>query len=169
MDDDQEQTHRHRKGIGADLILPLMAAGYAAYYVYTINDFPWEAQMNGTFIAVVIWLLVGAMLVRTALRLRRGEATLRATGITKPQAKLAVRALFVAFTALDILLMPWLGFTLTVMLFLASAMWLLGVREVKPLVVIPLAAGSVGYLLFVVALDTRLPAGPVEWLLQWLF
>jgi hypothetical protein len=169
MDDDQEQTHRHRKGIGADLILPLMAAGYAAYYVYTINDFPWEAQMNGTFIAVVIWLLVGVMLVRTALKLRRGEATLRATGITKPQAKLAVRVLFVALTALDILLMPWLGFTLTVMLFLASAMWLLGVREVKPLVVIPLVAGSVGYLLFIVALDTRLPFGPVEWLLQWLF
>jgi hypothetical protein len=65
--------------------------------------------------------------------------------------------------------MPWLGFTLTVMLFLLSSMWLLGVRGVKPLVIIPLAAGSVGYVFFIVALDTRLPKGPVEWLLQWLF
>jgi hypothetical protein len=169
MDDDQEQTHRHRKGIGADLILPLMAAGYAAYYVYTITDFPWEAQVNGTFIAAVIWLLVAIMLVRTAVRLRRGEATLRATGITRPQAKLLERGLFVALTGLDILLMPWLGFTLTVMLFLLSSMWLLGVRGMRPLVVIPLAAGVVGYVFFIVALDTRLPKGPAEWLLQWLF
>jgi len=169
MDDNPEAKHSHRKGIGADLILPLMAAAYAAYYVYTIREFPWEAQMNGTFIAGVIWLLVAVLLVRTVLRLRRGEVTLRATGITTPRGKLVVRALFVALTAGNILLMPWLGFTLTVILFLASSMWLLGVRSLKPLVLIPLLAGSVGYVFFIVALGTRLPKGPVEWLLQWLF
>jgi hypothetical protein len=169
MDDDHQEKHHYRKGVGADLILPLMAAAYAAYYVYTVREFPWEAQVNGTFIALVIWLLVVIMLVRTAVRLRRGEVTLRATGITKPKAKLVERGLFVAVTALDIVLMPWLGFTLTVMLFLLSSMWLLGVRGVKPLVIIPLAAGSVGYVFFIVALNTRLPKGPVEWLLQWLF
>jgi hypothetical protein len=118
---------------------------------------------------VVIWLLVAVLLVRTVLRLRRGEVTLRATGITTPRGKLVVRALFVALTAVNILLMPWLGFTLTVILFLASSMWLLGVRSLKPLVLIPLLAGGVGYFFFIVALSTRLPKGPVEWLLQWLF
>lgn len=169
MDENREDKHHHRKGVGADLILPLMAAGYAVYYLYTITDFPWEARINGTFIALVIWLLVGIFLIRTALRLRRGEVTLRATGILQPIAKLPVRVLFVVLTALNILLIPWLGYTLTVMLFLLSAMWLLGVRDVKPLVIIPLAAGTVGYVFFIVALDTRLPKGPVEWLLQWLF
>ncbi|MGF1631812.1 MAG: tripartite tricarboxylate transporter TctB family protein [Kiloniellaceae bacterium] len=169
MDDEHEEKHPYRKGIGADLILPLMAAAYAAYYVYTIREFPWEAQMNGTFIAAMIWLLVAALLVRTVLRLRRGEVTLRATGITTPRGKLVVRALFVALTAGNILLMPWLGFTLTVVLFLASSMWLLGVRSLKPLILIPLLAGSVGYVFFIVALDTRLPKGPIELLLQWLF
>jgi hypothetical protein len=169
MDDNPEAKHHYRKGVGADLILPLMAAAYAAYYVYTIREYPWEAQMNGTFIAGVIWLLVTVLLVRTVLRLRRGEVTLRATGITTPRGKLAVRALFVALTAVNILLMPWLGFTLTVILFLASSMWLLGVRSLKPLVLIPLLAGGVGYFFFIVALSTRLPKGPVEWLLQWLF
>jgi hypothetical protein len=80
-----------------------------------------------------------------------------------------VRIAFVALTAFNIAVMPWLGFTLTVMVFLLSSMWLLGVRSVKPLVTIPLAAGIVGYVFFIVALDTRLPFGPVEWLLQWLF
>src|SRR3546814_2344872 len=111
--------------------------------------------MMGTFIAIAIWLLVGLMVVLTALKVWRGEATLRATGLTRPQSKLLLRSAFIGLTALSILLMPWLGFTLAVMLFLLSGMLLLGVRKVKPLVIIPLAAGSVGYLLFIAALDTR--------------
>src|SRR3546814_1485260 len=92
----------------------------------------------GTCIAIVIGRLVGIMLVRTGLKLHRGEATLRATGLTRPQSKLLLRSAFIGLTALSILLMPWLGFTLAVMLFLLSGMWLLGVRAVKPLVIIPL-------------------------------
>src|SRR3546814_20334127 len=84
----------------------------------------------------------------TALKVWRGDATLRATGLTRPQSKLLLRSAFIGLTALSILLMPWLGFNLAVMLFLLSGMLLLGVRKVKPLVIIPLAAGSVGYLLF---------------------
>ena len=57
MDDNPEQRHHHRKGVGADLILPLMAAGYAAYYVFTIREFPWEAQMNRLPKGPVEWLL----------------------------------------------------------------------------------------------------------------
>ena len=166
MDENPEHKQHHRKGVGGDLILPLMAAGYAAYYLFTIREFPWEAQINGTFIAIVIWLLVAAILIRTFLRLRRNEVTLRPTGVTTPRAKLLQRTAFVLLTALNIALMPWLGFTLTVMLFLVTSMWLLGVRGAKQLVGIPLAAGAIGYVFFIVALDTRLPHGPVEWLLQ---
>lgn len=167
--DEKHEKHHYRKGIGADLILPLAAATYAVYYLYTVADFPWEARMMGTFIAIVLWLLVGLQVVLTALKVWRGDATLRATGLSRPQSKLLLRTAFIGLTALSILLMSWLGFTLTVMLFLLSGMLLLGVREVKPLVIIPLAAGSVGYLLFIAALDTRLPYGPAEMLLQWLF
>src|SRR3546814_10260398 len=71
-----------------------------------------------TFIAIAIWLLVGLMVVRTALKVWRGDATLRATGLTRPQSKLLLRSAFIGLTALSILLMPWLGFTLAVMLFL---------------------------------------------------
>src|SRR5512138_1888692 len=166
MDENHEERHHHRKGVGGDLILPLMASAYAAYYAYTVADFPWEARMNGSFIAIILWLLVAMLLVRTALRLRRGEVTLRATAIIRPRDKLVLRLLFVGLTGLSILLMPWLGFTLTICLFILSGMWLLGVRVVKHLVIIPLSAAAVGYLLFIVTLDTRLPHGPVEMLLQ---
>lgn len=169
MEEIHDQKRHYRKGVGADVVLPLMAAAYSAYYVYTIREYPWEAQINGALISLAIWLLVAIFLLRTLLRLRRGEVTLRATGVIMPRAKLVQRAAFVALTAANIFLMPWLGFTLTVVLFLASSMWLLGVRGGRPLVLIPLAAGAVGYVFFIVALDTRLPEGPVELLLQLLF
>src|SRR3546814_1715029 len=100
MDEKHEDKRHYRKGIGADLILPLMAAAYAVYYLYTVADFPWEAQMMGTFIAIAIWLLVGLMVVRTALKVWRGDATLRATGLTRPQSKLLLRSAFIGLTAL---------------------------------------------------------------------
>ena len=166
MDDNPDRKRHDRKGVGADLILPLMAAAYAVYYIYTIREFPWEAQINGGFISLVIWLLVALFLLRTFLRLRRGEVVLRSVDFATSRARLIQRFLFVGLTALNILLMPWLGFTLTVILFLSSSMWLLGVRGCKPLVLIPLSAGAVGYVFFIVALDTRLPAGPIELLLR---
>lgn len=169
MQDETQDRHHHRKGIGADLILPLMAAAYAAYYVYTIIGYPPEARYNGTFIAIAIWILVAILLVRTAIRLWRGEVTLRMTGILAPASKLPTRLGFIGLTALNIVLVEWLGFTLTVVLFLLSSMCLLGVRSAKALAIIPLLAGGLGYLFFIVLLDTRLPQGPVEWLLQWLF
>src|SRR3546814_17492987 len=103
MDEKHEDKRHYRKGIGADLILPLMAAAYAVYYLYTVADFPWEAQMMGTFIAIAIWLLVGLMVVRTALKVWRGAATLSATGLTRPQSKLLLRSACIGLTELSFL------------------------------------------------------------------
>lgn len=169
MDDDSEQKVGRRKGIGADLILPAMAVAYAIYYLYTVADFSWEARMSGVFLAVAIFGLVAILVVRTVLRVGRGEATLALTALTTPRDKVFLRLLFIGLAALSILLMPWLGFTLTIILFNLAGMVMLGVRNRKHLVIISLAAGAAGYLLFIVALDTRLPYGPIEWLLQGLF
>src|SRR3546814_4980616 len=98
MDEKHEDKRHYRKGIGADLILPLMAAAYAVYYLYTVADFPWEAQMMGTFIAIAIWLLVGLMAVRTALKVWSGDATLGATGLTRPQLTMLVQPAFLGHT-----------------------------------------------------------------------
>lgn len=165
---DEHETVR-QMSLGMDLILPLSAASYAAYYVYTIAHLPREAQIIGVFIASAIWLLTGSFIVRALVRLRSGEIGLRPEILTMPVAKLFQRSAFVLLTGANIFLMPYLGFCLTTMLFLAAAMFLLGVRDLRSLVSIPLAAGALGYLFFIVALDTRLPQGPVEQLLQWSF
>src|SRR3546814_21113821 len=99
MDEKHEDKRHYRKGIGADLKLPLMAAAYAVYYLYTVADFPWEAQMMGNFIAIAIWLLVGIMVVRPALKFWRGDDTLGATGLPRPQSKLLLRSGFLGLTS----------------------------------------------------------------------
>ena len=33
--------------VGADLIIPVAAAAYAVYYVASVADFPFEAQISG--------------------------------------------------------------------------------------------------------------------------
>ncbi|HMA13616.1 MAG: tripartite tricarboxylate transporter TctB family protein [Bacteroidota bacterium] len=166
MDDDSEQKVGRRKGIGADLILPAMAVAYAIYYLYTVADFSWEARMSGVFLAVAIFGLVAILVVRTFLQVRRGEATLALTALTTPRDKVILRLLFIGLTALSILLMPWLGFTLSIILFNFAGMLMLGVRNRKLLAIVSVSAGAAGYALFILALDTRLPYGPIEWLLQ---
>src|SRR5690606_25918084 len=116
--------------------------------------FSWEARMNGTLLAIAIFGLVGIFVVRTFRQVRRGEATLALTALTTPRDKVILRLLFIALTALSILLMPWLGFTLTIILFNFAGMLMLGVRRRKYLAIIPLAAGAAGYCLFILALGT---------------
>jgi hypothetical protein len=61
------------------------------------------------------------------------------------------------------------GFTIGVALFLFASLYALGVRDRARLIVLPLALSLAGYLLFIAALDTRFPHGPVERLLGALF
>ena len=64
----------------------------------------------------------------------------------------------------------WAGFTLTTFLFIALAMLLLGEGRKKGLVVGLAATLSLGgFLLFVVAFETRFPEGPFEKLIRSLF
>jgi hypothetical protein len=60
----------------------------------------------------------------------------------------------------------WLGFTLTTFLFLAAGMLLLNDGR-RPGFIVGLAAALAigGYLLFIVAFQTRFPEGPLEQLL----
>lgn len=154
-----------QRAAGADLILPLLAAVYGVYYLWTIRDFPWEARINGTFIALVLWALVAVLLVRTWVRIRGGEESLRLAETLPPRSQRLQRAGFIALTVADIALVPLTGFTLSVWLFMLFSMLLLGVRERRILILLPPLVALIGYGFFIRLLDTRLPFGPLEWFL----
>ena len=46
-----DDTPSGRRQVGSDLIIPVAGIAYAVYYVYSVWDFPPEAQRSGFFLA----------------------------------------------------------------------------------------------------------------------
>jgi hypothetical protein len=154
--------------LGADLVIPAMALAFAVYFFVSITDLAWEAKANGVVIGAVLVILVLVQLVRIGLRVWRG-AGLRMNALYEPLDALPKRLGLVLITIAFIATMHWLGVTLGLVLALAASLWLLGVRSRLALVLVPLAVGAAVYLMFVVALQSDIPHGPVELLLAKLF
>ncbi len=90
--------------------------------------------------------------------------------LIEPRSFIPKRLALLSLTLGFIYFVEWLGFTLTVFVFLSLAMLLLSGGKKKGLafsIAGILALG--GYLLFIVAFKTRFPAGPFEQLMERLF
>jgi len=155
---------------GGQLIIPIAALVFTLYYFSTIISSPFEAQVAAFFVGAILLLLIALFLLKTAFRVRRGEANLRLGGLFAPRAILPRRLGLFLLTFGFLLVIPYLGFTITTFAFLAAAMLLLGAR-IRPLRTVGLAAAIAlaGYLLFIIAFDVRFPRGPFETLLSGLF
>lgn len=169
MDQSKTGGKRERKAVGADLIIPVMAAAYALYYVYTILDYPLEAQINGLFLGGVLCTLVAVFLVRTGIQWVRGEVSLDMSKVIAPFSILPARIGFLVLTIGFAIAIRWLGFTLTTWIYLLGCMLILGVRSRLILTLLPLGSAIGGYIFFIAMLHTRFPKGPVEHFLDGLF
>lgn len=152
-----------KRPMGGELIIPLLALGFTLYYFATIIDSPWTAQVNAFLVGSVLIVLVLAFLAVTAREVMRGRATLGASNLLAPREILPKRAGFIALTLAYLLVIGWLGFTLTTFLFLAGAMLLLDGGR-RPRLCLGLAAilSAIAYLVFILLFETRLPRGPIE-------
>jgi hypothetical protein len=170
MTDDSEKEKPERKSIGGELILPIGAFIFTLYYFYTIIDVPWIAQVSAFFVGTILIFLLFLLAVRIGKEVKAGTADLRLGRLVEPRSFIPKRLALLGLTLGFIFVVQWLGFTLTVFAFLTLAMLLLGDGRRKGLVISlagTLAIG--GYLLFIVAFNTRFPAGPFEQLMQRLF
>ena len=166
MDENVEPRPPARRPIGGELIIPIAAVAFTLYYFTTIWDSPWEAQVNAFFIGSILIVLVAILLVKLGRALLAGEANLHLGGLIEPVA-VAPKRLTVLLLAIGyVTVIDWLGFTLTTFAFLAAAMLVLSNGR-RPGFTLGLAAALAlgGYLLFMVAFQTRFPEGPLEWLL----
>ncbi|HVL73858.1 MAG TPA: hypothetical protein VM434_18455 [Beijerinckiaceae bacterium] len=159
-----------RPALGADLVIPVLAAGFTIYFLVTSAGLVWEARANGTVIGVTLLALIAFQLGRIAIKLRAGRGTLGLgeLGYFSSPAQRR-RGLLIAILILYIALIPWLGTTLGLFLVMAASMAVLGVRAPKLLVGASAGTAIAIYLLFIAFLQTRLPLGPVEHLLNPLF
>ena len=150
-----------RKPLGADLVIPALALGFAAYFFVSIADLAWEAKANGMVIGGILVLLIAIQLARIAIRVVKGRASLGLSGLWEPREVLGKRVGMVLVTIAFIATLSWLGLTLGLLLSLFAALWVMGARG-KALAIIPVVVAAAAYLLFVHLLQTDIPHGPIE-------
>ena len=115
-------------------------------------------------------LLVVLILIKSFRQLSRDEGEINFDNLIEPRSYIPKRLALLGLTIAYILVVPWLGFTITTFLFLSLAMLVLSDFTKKRLVLSLSATLSLGgYLLFIVAFKTRFPAGPFENLMNGLF
>jgi hypothetical protein len=152
-----------RKSIGGDLVVPLAALGFTLYYFSTIIDSPWTAQVAAFFVGTILIALILLFLVKSAIAIARGQADLRIGVLTAPTGLLPTRLALLAITTAYLVLIEWGGFTLTTFAFLLAAMLLLNrARRAGFILGLSLAVSLAGFLIFILAFDTRFPRGPFE-------
>ena len=151
------------KSIGADLIITVSAIIFTIYYISTIIDMKWEAQVSAFLVGGILLILCTIFIFRTILQVRSGKATLSFNSIVNPTSAIPNRLMLFALMALYIILVPYGGFTLVTFVFLALAMLVLSEWQKKRFIIMLSAILALGgYILFIVIFKRRFPEGPFE-------
>ncbi len=159
-----------RRARGAELLIPLLAFAFTVYYVWSIQGTPWTAKVSAYLIGSILVLLLAVFSVRVLVEVARGRAGLGVGAIAAPRTFLVRRLTLLVLTLAYVLVLEWGGFTLTTAVFLYLAMLVLGGWRIqRAALALSLTYALGGYLLFVVAFQTRFPAGPFENLMKQLF
>jgi hypothetical protein len=151
-----------KAALGADLVIPLLALGFAIYFFWSISDLAWEAKANGVVIGAALIALVVAQVARIAVAVAKGRGDLRTDPLWQPREVLRKRLGMVAVTVAFILLLQALGLTLSLFSAMAAALWIMGVRKPSLILGIAFGVAAAAYLLFIAALDAGFPHGPIE-------
>ncbi len=151
--------------LGADFIIPLLAIALIAYYTATTLSLSWEAKVTGVFIGAVLGPLCAVHIVRMGLAVSRRHATLGFGDLVANTPFNRQRLGLVAFVAIFIAAIEWIGTATGLFFLLTACMLLMGVRSVRALLGVALTTTAVVYLLLIYFLNSRLPQGPVERLL----
>jgi hypothetical protein len=158
-----------REPLGADFIIPLLSCILAGYYVATTTDLVWEARAAGVAVGVPLILMCVFHMGRTIYRIAQGQGSFGFGEIFENTLFNRQRLGLLILTSLFIIALPWTGTTLGLFLVLVASMRLLGVTSIVQLVSIAAATALSVYVLLIYLVSSRLPQGPVEWLINWLF
>ncbi|HEY1290977.1 MAG TPA: hypothetical protein VGF58_21805 [Burkholderiales bacterium] len=155
-------TKENNKSVGADLVIPALALGFAVYFFVDIADLAWEAKANGVLIGTILVVLIAIQCVRLGLQLARGEGRLGFEALLGPREALPGRLALVGITIAFIVAVPWLGLTLTLLLCMGAALRVMGLKSWKKNLLISFIVAASAWGLFIALLETDMPRGPVE-------
>ena len=158
----EDRPDETRRGIGGELVIPLLALAFAAYFFVSISGLQWEARANGTVIGITLVVLSVVQIVRSGLLVRGGSASFGVGPLLEPREVLVRRVALVAILAAFVWFIEWTGTTLGLILMMLASMWIMGVRDGRWLALIAIGVPLIVCALFIFLLGTKLPAGPIE-------
>lgn len=157
-----------RKPRGAELILPLLALIFTLYYISTIIDSPWTAQVNAVLIGSILLVVIAIFFIIFGLEFIRGESSFGLGNLLKPHGQIKTRIAYIGIILAYLMAIEnGLGFTISTFLFLTTSMMLLKKGKDKGFtLMLATALSLVGYGVFIVAFETRFPTGPFEHMMK---
>ncbi|KAA9395406.1 tripartite tricarboxylate transporter TctB family protein [Kocuria coralli] len=156
--DSGDETPEQAGGTFADRMIAVVVILLALTLLLLTFGFPAPAQPEDPGTAILPRLVGAALLVLGLALMLRPETA----AVAPPRgARGRLTASVIATATLVFLVVP-LGFPVAIALFLAFALWLMGVRKVLGLVLYPIIASGFLYYLFADLLDVYLPAGILE-------
>lgn len=166
---DENQRARTREPLGADFIIPVMACILAGYYLATTTDLVWEARAAGVAVGVPLIAMCVYHMGRTIYRIARGNGSFGFGEIFADTLFNRQRLGLLILTTIFIIALPWTGTTLGLFLVLIASMRLLGVTSIRQLITVAATTAATVYVLLMYLVSSRLPQGPVEWLIARIF
>ena len=166
---DESQRADTREPLAADFIIPLLACGLAGYYLATTTDLVWEARAAGVAVGVPLIAMCVVHMGRTIYRIVQGSGSFSTGDMFANTLFNRQRLALVVLVPLFIAALPWTGTTLGLFLLLIASMWTLGVTQHPPARGDCRHDGAVVYVLLIYLVSSRLPQGPVEWLITGVF
>ncbi|MHA1527539.1 MAG: tripartite tricarboxylate transporter TctB family protein [Alphaproteobacteria bacterium] len=158
-----EHPEKPGRPAGGELVIPVMAIAFSLYFFSTILESPWTAQVSAFMIGGVLIALCLGFIVKTALAVAGGSASLGLGDLVRRDDWRSGRIGLLGATVGYVILIDWGGFTLTTFTFLAISMAILS-RGRRLGLIVPVSAAMAlgGWALFIVAFDTRFPRGWFE-------
>jgi hypothetical protein len=159
----QDTERQGKRPLGGDLIIPVGTAAFAIYYLYTVWGLSWQAASVGIGLSAGIAVILVILAVRFIGELKRGEADFSMGELLHPVAYLGRRIAVLLAAIAFIYIMPHLGFTISLFIFLMVGIVILsGFRHIRTGLILATTVSLGGYLLFIVFIRARFPHGPFE-------
>jgi len=155
------------RNILPDCIIPALALVFTIYYLTTITEVPWISQASAIVVSGLLLMSIFAFIVRSVVRIQKGEETMRLKGAFHSLVGLfpvSLKRFTMLFLSIGyVWMIDSLGFTLTTFIFIFLGIILLSsLQNWKRALMVSMSCSVIGYVVFIYLFKTRFPVGPVE-------
>lgn len=138
-------------------LLPLIMLVFAGIYFNEVRQLD---ALDQALIKPVFFFMVLLFMINTASDYRESkDRQSNASALKKGNSQFRKILEYIALTAVYLMLMPYLGFMISSILFLAGALYRLNVRKTITLIALPVGLSVLLYFLFVHLFSVPLPTG----------